>query len=179
MKMHKGMHSIASEWSWQTVLSFFCFSLFQVHDFGRNCGCLLIWRWMQQCSCSSIFPIFADSSWRGNREETSLSQITCNGQLQISHFISVFISVLLSLPCVGILLRTFLSLPPNTHLHFDLHEKHTTFPLVPAFLHSFSNERRKDEQSTRKGSSLCIHNHNQLFVIPTEYKDGHKLKFRV
>lgn len=149
--MHKGMHSIASEWSWQTVLSFFCFSLFQVHDLGRNCGSLLIWRWMQQCSCSSIFPIFADSSWRGNREETSLSQITCNGQLQISHFISVFISVLLSLPCVGILLRTFLSLPPQHSPPFWPSWEAHNLSLSSCFLTFFLKWEKKGWAEHQKG----------------------------
>ncbi|XP_044023146.1 syntaxin-binding protein 6 isoform X3 [Siniperca chuatsi] len=63
--------------------------LLGVHDLERNLGSLLSWRWMCRCCCSSVSPGIAESSWQGNREETSPSQITCNGQLQISHIISL------------------------------------------------------------------------------------------
>lgn len=165
--MHKGIHCIASEWSWQKVLSFFCFSFFQVHDLGRNRGSLLSWRWMCQCPCYSISPSFAESFWQGNHEETCPSQITCNGLLQISHFISLSLFLSHSFSLVWAYcwaLSIFLS---PSFPHFDLHKEHTNFPSVQAaFLHPFSNERGKVEWSTRKGSSLSI---------PAEYKDGHKL----
>lgn len=178
--MHKGRHRIASEWSWQTVLLSSVFLFFQVHDLGRNLGSLLSWRWMCWCRRSSISLGFAESSWQGNHEETSPSQITCNGQLEIFHFFYLSVSLYLSLSslCGHIIVRLllfFLSLPILC-FHSDLQEEYTTLlSIQAAFLHLFSNAWRRNERGTRKGSSLGIQNHDQLFVIPAEYKESYKL----
>lgn len=85
---------------------FSCFSfLFKFVTQEKISESLLSWRWMCRCCCSSISPGFAESSWQGNREETCRSQITCNGQLQISHLIISFLYFYL--PRVGVFLTTF------------------------------------------------------------------------
>lgn len=70
-----------------------------------------------------------------------------------------FIFVSLPLPCVGLFLSTFsFFLSSNIFcFRFDLHNN---LPLSSYIV--------RDEQSSRKGSSLRNQNYDQLFVIPAE-----------
>lgn len=92
---------------------FSCFSFFQVHDLGRNLGVPaelemdvpvpLLFDFSRLCRV-----ILAGESWRDRP-----SQITCNGQLRISHLISLCLYFCLSLSRAYSLLLCSLFLSPS------------------------------------------------------------------
>lgn len=105
---------------------------------------------MCRCHCALISPGFAESSWHGNHEETSLSHIPCNGQLQISHPISLCLYVFLTLSLIWAYSRALsLSTLSIVCFHFDLHEKHPHTPSVQsAFLHLTEDGMSRAAQRT-------------------------------
>lgn len=108
--------SEVDKWFFFLLLFFF----FYLHDLVRNLKSLWSWRWIYRCLCSSTSPGFAESSWQMDHEETSPSQITCNGQLQITHFITFYVFIYSSLPLSLFLLWA----------HFE----HFCFFLTPSFV---------------------------------------------
>lgn len=132
MKMLTGARCTASEQSWQTALVSPFFSFFLAHDWNKSRGPRWVGRRMCRC-CSRFFdfpPAFAESSWQWGRPAL-FPRSTCDGQLQISHLISLSVYFCLTpfLSHIGIFLTTFsLSLPsPSFVFRFDLHEERTTF----------------------------------------------------
>lgn len=105
----------------------------------------------------------------------SPSMVSCK-YLILSLFVSLFISQYLSLAffCGHIWNIICLFLTPS-FIFILTFKRNTLPPPLPnqsAFLTSLLE--REEGMSPRKGSSLCIQNHNELFVIPAEYKESHK-----
>lgn len=180
MKMLTGARCTASEQSWQTALVSPFFSFFLAHDWNKSRGPRWVGRRMCRC-CSRFFdfpPAFAESSWQWGRPAL-FPRSTCDGQLQISHLISLSVYFCLTpfLSHIGIFLTTFsLSLPsPSFVFRFDLHEERTTFlSAQAAFLPVKKGWVRAAPSVSRIITGFCFF---FFFVIPAEYEESQKTKF--
>lgn len=161
-----------------------------VKDACRHATCIALersWRNGSRPSSFSLF-FFKFAAWGGYLRVpaeaaidvallVSLGSAESNGEetcpfqyhLQCSAAnISSYSPILLFLPryppSVDVIFYFPLSLSPSLLLLFSFWPSLTTPP--PTF-HSFFWRRRGDEQSSRKGSSLSVQNHDQLFKNPS------------
>lgn len=177
-RMHAGVHCIASERSWQTALVSLVF-LFFLSSWLRKKSRSPCWVGDGCAGAAALrfLPALQSHPGRGIVKRPAvprpLAMVSCKYLILLS---LSYISISLS-PSCGCFLDHFLFFSLLIFcFHFDLQEGHTTFLSVQAgFLYCFSNKRRRGEQSSRKGSSLCIQNHDQLFfVIPAEYEKSQR-----
>lgn len=180
--MHTGGRCIASERSWQTALlsSVFLFSSSWLREKSRvpaelGDGCA-------GAAALRFLPALPSHPGRGIVKRPALprspAMVSCKYLiLSLCLYFCLSLSPLCGHILEHFLFSFFLFFPlPIFCFHFDLHEELTTFPSVQAaFSHRFSNVRRRDERSRRKGSSLSVQNHDQLFAIPAVCKESRKL----
>ena len=182
-KMLTGARCTASEQSWQTalvslVLFFFSSSWLKKNlrvpaELGDECAGAAA-----ALSNPPPHPQLLQSHPGSGGDRPPFPRSTCDGQLQISHLISLSVYFCLTpfLSRVGIFLTTFsLSLPsPSFVFQFDLHEERTTFLSALA---AFLPEKKGWVRAAPSVFRIITGFFGVFFVIPAEYEESQKTKF--
>ena len=167
--MHAGGHCIASEWSWQTALLSSCFLFFPTSWLREKS------RVPAELEMDVPVPPLFDFSWLCR---VILIIITKPALPSISHLFYVSCFHPLSLVW-AYYWAPYLFFPlPILCFHFWPSQGAHNLSLTPGyFLTSFLKWEKKgdDEQSCRKGSSVCFRVMIRFVIIPAEYRESHQI----